>query len=161
VPLREDERESVHSGVEHGCDEKVGAGAIVEPGDDDGDGNQEDYAHEKVVHECEKRRAVEIERGAPESPREPNQESCDERRETLFELREEKASPAGFFEGSRKEEIVGERDSCVGGELEGVARLRASQKKDAAPCQCQLLGWVTERRSSRTPVSWVKAQERI
>lgn len=75
-----------------------------------------------MVHECEERWPVEIERGVPESPREPNQETCDERRETLFELREEKAAPAGFFEGSGKEEIVEERDSCLGGGEPRVSR---------------------------------------
>ena len=39
----EDEGEGVHGGVEDDGREKVGAGAVVEPREDDGDEDQENY----------------------------------------------------------------------------------------------------------------------
>jgi len=39
----ENEGEGVHGGVEDDGGEKVGVGAVVEPGEENGDGNEEDY----------------------------------------------------------------------------------------------------------------------
>ena len=75
----QDEGKSVHGGVKNDHSEEVGAGAVVEPGEDDGDRDEENYADEQVVHQSEAERAMKIERGVPERPGKPPQEAGEER----------------------------------------------------------------------------------
>ncbi len=101
--VREDEWEGVHGSVKDDYRKKVAARAIIEPGEDDSDGNQEDNADKKIGHQSEPKRAVKIERCVPEGPGKPDQKARDEWRETLLEAGEEKAAPAGLFEGGGEE----------------------------------------------------------
>jgi hypothetical protein len=121
----EDGVKRVHGGVEDDHGEKVGAGTVVEPGEDDGDGDEEDDAEEQVIHQSKPEWLMGIERGVPERPGEPNEETGEERRKTLLEARKKETAPAGFFEGGGEKEVAQERDAGVGGrEPNGVTMLR-------------------------------------
>src|SRR5208282_1968160 len=48
--IRKDVRKRVHRGVEDDYGEEVGAGSIVEPGEEDSDGDEENHADQKVIH---------------------------------------------------------------------------------------------------------------
>jgi hypothetical protein len=126
--VREDEGEGVHGGVEDDHGEEVGTGAVVQPGEDDGDRDQEDHADQKVIHQSKTEWPVEIERGVPEGPGQPDEETGEERRETLLEARKKESAPAGFFEGGCKKESVQKSDAAIGRrEPNRVAMLRRRQ----------------------------------
>ena len=82
--VREDRRKGVHGGVEDDYGEEIGAGTIVEPSEDDGDGDEENDAEQQVIHQVEAKGAMEVERGVPEGPGKPNKETDQERGEALL-----------------------------------------------------------------------------
>ena len=125
----EDEGKGVHGGMEDDHGEKVGAGTVVEPGEDDGHRNEEDDAEEEIVDQGEAKGAMKIKRGVPEGPRKPDEEAGEERRKALLEMRKKESAPAGFFQGGGEEEIVQEENATVsGGEPNGGAMLRPLQR---------------------------------
>ena len=127
--IGEDEGKGVHGGMEDDYGEEVGAGTVVEPGEDDGHGDEEDDADEEVSDECEAKGLMEIERGVPERPRKPHEEAGEKRRKALLEVRKKESAPAGFFQGGGEEEIVEEKNATVGGgEPNGVAMLGPLQR---------------------------------
>jgi len=83
----EHEGESIHGGVEDGDGEKVAAGAVIKPGEEEGGGQKEDDADLEVTHPGAADAARKIERSVPKRPRKPDEQTGEERRELLLEAR--------------------------------------------------------------------------
>lgn len=127
--VREDRRKSVHGGVEDDCREEVGAGMVVEPGEDDGQRNHENDAEEQVIYQVVAKRAMEVERGVPEGPGEPNEKAGEERGKALLKAWEKEPAPAGFFEGGGEKEGIQKCDATIGSRKpNGVVMLRPRQR---------------------------------
>ena len=132
--VRHNKRKRVHGSVKDGDGEKIGAGTVIEPGEDESDGDEEDDAEQNVSDQSEAKGTVKVERGVPQRPRKPHEEAREKRREALLEMREKKAAPAGLFERGSEKEIAEEGNATVSG-----VHAKRSERR-----------WLNERRVQET-----------
>ena len=113
--IGENKRKRVHGRVKDGHGKEVAIGAIVEPREDETDGDEEDDANHDVLNQGETKRAVKVEWGVPESPGKRYENRREERGESLLKSGKEITAPAGLFENSGEKEIAQKGDGSIHG----------------------------------------------
>ena len=112
--IRQHKRCHIHAGMKHHRCQNRPPGSVIEPRQDDGDGNQEHNSKLQVRCQREPARPKVVEWRMPQRPWEPHHHTRQQRRQSSLQTVEQKPPPPRLFQHSNKEDVIQQRHATHG-----------------------------------------------